>query len=435
MRVLSEFKPPQPNSAVIWFCELLLPLYVRVVEHLNFKFLKSPSDPLKFLKDKSTVIVMNHGDRQDPLVLIALAKHMGEAFYCVVARECFDWSYGMLGWLFQKLGCYSINRGVADFRSVHTTREILTNSNKKLLVFPEAEITGDEQKVHHFNRSFIHLLLESQDSLAKKQSQESIWVLPVGVSYSLETPLETSVSNTLRRVERRLGIGIGIDHTVKSDANNRVLHAVDTVMQNLSKRYKSPLLEEQPRHEQVRLMARHICERISVFAQIECEKPLSEEELLYFLRNHVLNVLSSKKGTTASQQKLSRESAKAYHEFVSDLDRVERLLILHRILKRKSTPIRVCRILDFLEAETCGRMGPKGRQCATIFFGKPIEVLPYLQSYTSSKETGIDELSACIRDELQAAFDSSHEATISDNSHSSSRGLDTFGSSNSAGYQ
>ncbi len=429
MRALSEFKPPQPNSAVIWFCELLLPLYVRVVERLNFKFLKNPSDPLKFLKDKSTVIVMNHGDRQDPLVLIALAKHMGEAFYCVVARECFDWSYGMLGWLFQKLGCYSINRGVADFRSVHTTREILTNSNKKLLVFPEAEITGDEQKVHHFNRSFIHLLLESQDSLAKKESMESIWVLPVGVSYRLETPLETSVSNTLRRVERRLGI----DHSDKSDAYNRVLHAVDTVVQRLSDSYKCTLPEEQPRHEQVRLLARHICERISAFAQIECEKAQSEEEFLYFLRNHVLNVLSSKKGKAASQQKLSRESAKAYREFVCDLDRVERLLILHRILKRKSTPIRVCRILDFLEAETCGRMGPKGRQCATIFFGKPIEVLPYLESYTASKETGIDELSACIRNELQAAFDSSHAPTICESSNS--RGLDTVGSSNSAGYQ
>jgi 1-acyl-sn-glycerol-3-phosphate acyltransferase len=172
MPPLSQFKPPKPNSALIWLCLKLLPVYASTVESLSFRFLENPEFPLKFIRNKSVVIAINHGDRQDPLVVIALSKYIGESLYCLVAREVFDWYHGLLGWLFQKLGCYSVNRGVADFRSIHTTQQILAHSHKKLVVFPEAEITGDEKRVHDLNPSFIHLLLESQEHIAK--SSQSI---------------------------------------------------------------------------------------------------------------------------------------------------------------------------------------------------------------------------------------------------------------------
>ncbi|MBX9690960.1 MAG: 1-acyl-sn-glycerol-3-phosphate acyltransferase, partial [Cyanobacteria bacterium] len=134
MSVLSEFKPPKPNRAFILLCELLLPLYARLVEDLSIEFQETPDQWLEFLKDKQAVIIMNHADRQDPLVLVALTRYMREFVYCVVAREVFDWNHGINGWLFQKLGCYSVNRGMADFRSIHTTRKLLTHSHRKLIV-------------------------------------------------------------------------------------------------------------------------------------------------------------------------------------------------------------------------------------------------------------------------------------------------------------
>lgn len=214
------------------------------------------------------MIIINHGDRQDPLVVVALAKHMHETFYCLVAREVFDWYHGMLGWLVQKLGCYSVNRGVAGFRSIHTTHQILAHSHRKLVVFPEAEITGDEQSVHELNPSFIHLLLETQEDITISEPEHSILVLPVGVSYRLETSLEKRGSRLLRRIERRLDIG----HTQKIEIKTRILNAVDKVMKNLSEEYKWLIVEKQPREEQVRLLVRHICERIANFARIECKR-------------------------------------------------------------------------------------------------------------------------------------------------------------------
>lgn len=422
MRALSEFKPPKPNRLVIWFCEALLPVYVNIVERLTFRFFESPGQPLKFLKGKSVVVVINHGDRQDPLVVVALAKHMGEAFYCLVAREVFDWYNGMLGWLFQKLGCYSVNRGVADFRSIHTTHQILAHSHSKLIVFPESEITGDEQSVHELNASFIHLLLESQEDLAKSASGQSIWVLPIGVSYRLESSLEKSVSRLLRKIERRLHI----DQKESDDIESRVFAAVDKVLQNFAKRYMISFGDAQSRVEQVRISARLICERIANYTDFKTEHLKTEEMLMYFLRNRVANGLATVKHHSAAQaQSLSPEVARTYRNFLEDLDRVERLLILHRILKHPSSPIQICRIMDFLEAETTGRMTKKGRQCASILIGKPIEVLPYLQSYKSCKDTAIKRLSTDIRRDMQTTLDSSRQ--ISNPSHgTTSRWMSCF---------
>lgn len=328
------------------------------------------------------VVVINHGDRQDPLVVVALAKHLHETFYILVAREVFDWYHGALGWLFQKLGCYSVNRGVADFRSIHTTNQILAHSHRKLIVFPEAEITGYEESVHELNSSFIHLLLESQENIARKEPEHSIWVVPIGVSYQLKTSLEKSVSRLLRKIERHLHIG----RLKNMDLRARVFAAVDKIVQDLSKSYHCANFEDESRVEKVRLLARHICERIASYEQIKCEHLKSEEKLMYFLRNHLVNALAkSKAGATSNEQSLSLETAKTYSKFLKDLDRVERLSILHRLLRRRSSEIQVCRIMDFLEAETTGRMTKKGWQCASIFIGKPIEVLPYLEPIRQAK--------------------------------------------------
>lgn len=390
MPPLSQFKPPKPNSALIWLSLKLLPIYASTVENLSFRFLDNPKFPLKLTRGKPVVIAINHGDRQDPLVVIALSKHIGEPLYCLVAREVFDWYHGMLGWIFQKLGCYSVNRGVADFRSIHTTQQILAHSNKKLVVFPEAEITGDEKRVHELNSSFIHLLLESQEHIAKKQPDHSIWILPVGVSYALNSSLHTALSKLLKKIESRLEIDTSKngDATTDSLIEKRVLFAMNKYIESLAKDHNYTIDHSASKPDQVRLIARHICEKLAGHINLDCQPPETEEAFMYLLRN-----------------KLSESARESNTSYLHNLDQVERLLILHRILRCSTSPIEICRIMDFLEAELFNRMTKKGKQCATISFGKPIELLPLLKEYEDSKEETIEKLSCSVREEIQSALD------------------------------
>jgi hypothetical protein len=302
------------------------------------------------------------------------------------------------------LGCYSVNRGLADIKSIHTTVTVLTHCDHKLIVFPESEITGDDQIVHEVNRSFIHMLLEAQEEIAKEEPNQSLWVLPVGVSYELLADLETSIDMTLSAVERKLKI----KHALTANAKERTDTAVQAVLLSLFEFYKCVLPEDKPHHEQVRLLARHICQRISRYMNADCDQNQSSRQLLYSLRNGIAKELAASRSPIPHQHHLRHSASKIDREFLLDLERVERLLIFQRILNHPSSPIQICRIVDFLEAETCEPMTSKGRQRASVFFGKPIEVLPHLVSYKSSKSSTIDGFTICIRSGLQLALDHSH---------------------------
>ncbi len=400
MQALSDFRPPKPNRLIIGLCELLFPFYLRFVDPLSFEFSESADRLSKFLKDKTTVIVLNHPDKQDPLILIALARYIRDAFYCIAAREVFDWNHGMLGWLFQRLGCYSVNRGTVDFRSIQTTRKILTRLQSKLVVFPEGEVTADDQVVHEVSPALMHILLEAQRAIAKPDPTKSIWLLPIGLSYSLQTSLDESINKPLRAIEHKLSIV----HNDRISCDQRVQIAIHTVLKCLAAHYNFVLPDEIPNNEQVRLLAQHICKRISAHVAVESTEKNSTEQLLHCLRNYVVKKMDVEKARSKYERQLRQSTWKTYREFVSDLDRVERLLIFQRVLCRKPSPIQICRMVDFLESETCGQMTAKGRQRASIFIGQPIDLLPFLQMFDSCKTLAIDELSNRVRKELQSAL-------------------------------
>jgi 1-acyl-sn-glycerol-3-phosphate acyltransferase len=401
----SDFKPPKPNRAVIALLEFLFPLYLKYIDRLAFDIVESSAQLLKSLKDKPVVIVINHTDRQDPLLVIALAKHMHEVMYCITAREVFDWNNGIRGWLFQRFGCFSVHRGAADVKSIHTIQDILSRGSGKLIVFPEGHITADEHQVHELNRSLAHILLQTQDAMAKNDSARSIVILPIGVTYALVSDIDSSVGPTLSRIEHKLQIS-----DTGKDVATRVRNCTDSVVAKLSQLYNIVLPEGQPQHEQVSLLTRQICQRIAAYRGSHHSDDESTEQLLYHLRNEIAKDQESTEPADHYQKDLMERASSLSAQFLHALDRVERLLIFQRVLSQPTTPIQICRLVDFLEDETCNLMTAKGQQRAALYIGQPLEVLPHLGVYKESKSAARDQLSEEIRHGLQDAVDRSHAA-------------------------
>lgn len=410
MRALSQFKAPEPNLAVIAFCQFLIPIYCRYIDHFTCQF-SDNKNTAAALKNKRTIILLNHADRQDPSVVVFLAKYLQEQVHCMVAREVFDWYHGVLGWFFQKFGCYSVNRGTGDTTSIATTKAILKQGKHKLIVFPEAEITGDDHTVHNISTALVHILLEIQEEIAPDQtvlsdSEQTLWVLPIGISYRLETALEPSVAKALLAIERQVGL--------KHDGSNitrRIENATTTVLNSLAQHYNYTTTEDDA-GEKTRQLANHICQRIANF--IGCEiTHKTPEQVLYSLRNAVDERLTIDKFETNHQKKLNKHTLQFHDEFISDLNRVENLLIFHRVLLQPASTIQQCRIVDFLETETTGHISSKGTQVASVFFGKAIAVSSYLKHYRENKHSAISDLKVSIHDQLQLALDNSQRANDS----------------------
>jgi hypothetical protein len=402
-----DFKSPKPNRFIIGLVKGLLPWYLRFVDHLAVQFLNQV--PLESVEDKPIVLVVHHCDRQDPLMVISLANMLNDVLYCAAARETFDWNNGIRGWLFQRFGCFSVDRGIVDVSSIRTMRDLLSD-RRKLVIFPEAEITCDDRFIHNVNKSLVHIILDVQDEMAKTSS-ESLWVLPVGLSYTLKTELPDSVGPVLTKVERQLGIRSNSE----ADISHRVEASVTGVLAALANHYNFRIPPGLPHHLQVGLLAQHICKRVALAADVKfaVDAPDRFSEIdLHRLRHQISLQLdrpsSSSWASKPYASRLRRRLKSAMKELLGDLDRVERLMIFQRALLQPPAPIQTCRVLDFLELETLGRMTAKGHQCTSVYFGKPIAVRDYLDSYRSVRKTAVSGLHENIQRELQLALDSSH---------------------------
>ncbi|CAN5157980.1 hypothetical protein BH11CYA1_BH11CYA1_07630 [soil metagenome] len=411
MRSLSQFRAPEPNLVVISLCQFLIPVYSRYIEHFTCEF-HDRNSTVKALKNKRTIILLNHSDRQDPSVVVFLAKYLQEQIHCMVAREVFDWYHGILGWFFQKFGCYSVNRGAGDMASIETTKEILRQGKHKLVVFPEAEITGDDRTVHNISTALVHLILEIQEEVSQvdgaclepsaSDSAQTLWVLPVGVGYRLETVLEPSVDKALRAIERALKLV-----SSGSEIDKRISRATEELFHNLARHYRFTLDESEAMSERAYHLADHICQRIADFIGTEITHK-TPEQMQYSLRNNIDEKFALSKTGGSHQARLEKGAFQIYREFNIDLNRVENLLIFNRVLQQPASPIQICRIVDFLEIETIGRISSKGRQVASVFFGEPIAVSSYLPSFGENKHAAIADLKSTIHKQLQLALDCSN---------------------------
>ncbi len=400
MHSLSDFRPPLPNPLIIKLCQFIFPLYTRLVDPLKIEFCGTDFEALKFLNYQPTVIMLNHPDKQDPLILIAISKFLRSSFYCIVAREVFDWKHGWLGWLFQRLGCYSVDRGTTDFKSIQTTLKILCRENRKLIVFPEGEVTADEDLVQRINPALMHVLLKAQAEVAKNDLTKTIWMLPVGVNYRLQSSLEKSIGRTVKIIEQKLNK----PHERYRNIEERVDTAVRCTLDRLAAHYNFLRPKECSIADEVELLAQHICDRLSVFIFESKPETDSLEQLLHRLRTQLNKKLDGTRQAPAYDRSLQNAAVRIYREFIADLDRVERLVIFQRVLSRHDSPIRTCRIVDFLESELCGRMTPKGRQVVSIYLGKPFDLRSAHYERLGSNHLAAERLSEDVRDELQTAL-------------------------------
>lgn len=398
---MQKFKPPRPNPIVIEVCKYILPLWLRFREHLSIKVCGTQTNLSAFSKCKRAIVLLNHPDRQDPFVVSQLAKQMNEQFNCIVARECFDWDGGWRGWLFQSLGCFSVARGKADLHSAATTKKLLREGHRKLVVFPEAEITADDFKLHELHKGIFHIALSVQRELSNAHPAESdstVFIIPAAIKFSLDLELGAAVSKALSKMEKKLGLSPNGNRNVGS----RITAVVDAYLSRALAAYgiEKP---EMTREKIAEFLAREILFGIARNQAIKLEslEGLAVIDQLYFIRNSI--------SSNASKLKSVALAPKAFHcagiskpSVNSDLERVERLLVLQRMLEHSSSDIQCCRMLDFIESELFGVITPKGWQSCVVQIGAAINVAEFQEQFKESQENEVECLSQLFSDKLQS---------------------------------
>ncbi|MBX9687767.1 MAG: 1-acyl-sn-glycerol-3-phosphate acyltransferase [Candidatus Obscuribacterales bacterium] len=392
-----EFREPRPNALVESICKAILPFWLKFREHLRIQVKGSQNNLEDFSRKRRAVILLNHSDRQDPFAICMLAKQMHEVFYCIAARECFDWDGGWRGRLFQSLGCFSVMRGKADFHCIATTKKILREAKRKLIVFPEAEITADEEHLHDLQKAIFHIMLSVEEELAKNPSlspDENVVIIPAAIKFSLDCDLHDAVLPTLKKLEKILSIR----NSETRDALSRIHAIIDSYLDLVFKTYGIPE-PEAPEAKLAEYAAVAILEKIAAKIGMKNNESISPMAKLYATR--IFADGNSEINSVALAPKALHCSGIRKVSIQSDFERIERLLILERMLAHSSSDIQSCRMLDFIEGELCGAISPKGSQSCVLSLGAAIKISAYLSLYEESKEKGVDTLTEDFKKTLQ----------------------------------
>lgn len=202
---MAEFKPPLNNPLARLAVSGFFVLARRWLHYQNPAIAESDLEKLRALKGKRVILCPNHSCPHDPGVIYLLQDMLGERFNFVAAREIFDRWHGLLGWLMQGVGTYSVDRRTVDRRSVATSMRLI-GAGSKLVIFPECELSYRNDRLLPIDPRVAGLFTRSAATLRRSDPHEPLYVVPIGLVYKYLAPIESRLNNALVRLELALGL-------------------------------------------------------------------------------------------------------------------------------------------------------------------------------------------------------------------------------------
>jgi len=205
--VLEEpYVPVPPRHGTFWPTAFskILPWYLRksygVVEfeYVNLERLRQ-----SLQAGHGIVLMPNHSRDEDGLMMGMLSCQVGRYFYYMSSWHVFKID-PIKAFLLPRLGLYSVYREGADRASVKTSVDILTQTTRPLVVFPEGFLARTNDRLGALMEGPALIARAAAKKRAKATPPSQVVVHPVAIRYHLRGPLESGVAGVVAEIERRL---------------------------------------------------------------------------------------------------------------------------------------------------------------------------------------------------------------------------------------
>ena len=220
-----DFLPPRLDGRVLALSRRLLPWYLRrqcaitSLEVQSLERLVAAMD--RFQAGESRLLLaFRHPSVDDPACLAHLiwrdldqeGRRLGRQwrprphFQFLYDRGIPLWAGPRIGWLLQRLGGCSIQRGKLDTVALRTARQLLLDGPYPLAVAPEGATNGHNERLSALEPGAAQLAFWTADDLAKAQRPEAMTVLPIGVQYRFSGNAWPAIEALLCQLERQSGL-------------------------------------------------------------------------------------------------------------------------------------------------------------------------------------------------------------------------------------
>ncbi|MBU6451276.1 MAG: 1-acyl-sn-glycerol-3-phosphate acyltransferase [Cyanobacteria bacterium REEB67] len=420
-----DFRPPLDWPFLLWWSKINFPLYMKLtLGDTTIKIEKGALNRFKKLKGQRAMVCPNHSNRHDPQVMFSFSREAEEYFNFVAAREVFDFDHGMNGWWLQHAGCYSVVRGAADRESFKTTRRILVEGKKKLVLFPEGEISRQNDTLMTLESGAAQLsfwaLSDLEKGLAEKGQKiapatlptvqedgtvgdggpivasPTIFIQPMAFKYTYPYDISSSLRETLKTLEAKLGLKAGPEDTFQG----RLIALCERLLTALQKEYEFKCPADATMNERVKALRVHILHTLAARLNVELPAGGKELENVRILRNKIDDYIyqDEKKKGSAYEQEAHEEKQRIYRGYYKDLNRVVNFISIYQgYVSEHMTQERFSDVIERLEVEILGgEPSIKGPRQVQIDVGEAIDLSLYAEGYKTHKKETIAKVTEMI---------------------------------------
>jgi 1-acyl-sn-glycerol-3-phosphate acyltransferase len=384
------FVPPRGHPLVMRVANTFFPALAHAFG--NIRDVQVPDEDfarLEALRPSRAILSPNHPTGNDPFVPFWLSRRLGEPFNYLAAREVLD---GAKGWLMNRVGCYSVIRGVADRESLRTTRKLLSELDRKVVIFPEGEIYEHNDTLLTFQSGVAQLGFWALDDLEKLGKDRHLPILPIAIKYRCCDSPRPAIDNSLHDLEQALDLAAD----PKLTAYQRLRRIGDRVLTSLEKSEGVKQAEGEELSGRITAVRRKMLERVSerIGAELDERQPPADQlhELFNELKGWV-NVLPN--DANDYDERLYHRRIEIAAPLFLDLQRLQNFIAFTGdYVATDASAERFLDVLGRLEKEVLGKLKHPVAREALVRIAEPIRLEECYDDYRANKRQTVTDVTA-----------------------------------------
>jgi 1-acyl-sn-glycerol-3-phosphate acyltransferase len=386
---MPRFWEPKPGRFWQW---LLTPLHRRYLKHHRVARVdvRNLENLANLGPNDGALICPNHSYTGDGSVMLEAGRRAPRAFHTMAAWHVFRGHGGVDGWLLQRQGVFSVDREGTDRRAIRTAIDLLAGG-KFLVIFPEGEIYHLNERLTPLREGVAFMAVSAQKDLDKSKADARVWVVPTAIRYAFVDDVMPVIESQLARMEQRMML----KPRAGTPLHERIIRLGDVLLTIKEKEHVGRSLERDgDLPARIARLAEHVLARREA---AHLGKTFPDEPVPVRVKQLRRKLLEAACDETAD------DGAAPIPDVRDALADAHLALQLYSYkgdyLAQSPTPERMAETIEKFEEDLDGvEARPCGWRRATVTFGQPIDVKPFLGG---KSRTAATELTARLESDLQ----------------------------------
>ena len=405
-----SFYPPRLNPFLVRPVQFVAPCLARWLYQLELVVSSDDLEKIRSLTNHRLLLLPNHPTFHDPIVMFLLCARLGQPFYYLAAHELLSSS---LGGFLQRIGVYSIRRGLVDRPSIAQTLALLKTPECRLVVFPEGGCSFQNDTVMPFRVGAVQIAFQALQKIDKQgEAPPNLYALPVSIKYRYTQDMSEVINQTLIRLEQ------GLNLSATSSPYERLRAIAERVLVKVEQDYGlyTPEVAQTPWEQRISRLRNHVLEKCEQQLGIASHPQEMVRERAYKIE-YVLKTKADELELAESSQDMEQNPSNEQqpsneHANYALIDKsVKRLLNFDAIydgyVASNPTPERFLDTLIRLEREVfwIDQPPPKGFRQARVKIGEPINLKDFLTDYQQERAPVVKAVMLKIQQAVQENLD------------------------------